>query len=109
MLDVEYGGVRPPYCKSMVGRLVCLAALSILGPPPVPYSVPHDRRIGGLASQATLWCQHFALGHDYLSVFLRCRSLSQSPKFSDMVTADLAMMKKNGDQGTFESDCKTFL
>ena len=32
----------------------------------------------------------------------------QSPKFSDMVTADLAMMKKNGDQGTFESDCTTF-
>ena len=32
----------------------------------------------------------------------------QSQKFSDMVTGDLAMMKRNGDQGKFESDCTTF-
>lgn len=32
----------------------------------------------------------------------------QSQNFSDMVTGDLALMKKNGDQGRFESDCKTF-
>ena len=32
----------------------------------------------------------------------------QSPNFSDMVTGDLALMKRNGDQGKFESDCTTF-
>ena len=32
----------------------------------------------------------------------------QSQKFSDMVTGDLALMKKNSDQGTFDSDCETF-
>ena len=32
----------------------------------------------------------------------------QSQKFSDMVTGDLAMMKRNGDQGKFDSDCTTF-
>ena len=32
----------------------------------------------------------------------------QSQNFSDMVTGDLALMKKKGDQGRFESDCETF-
>ena len=33
----------------------------------------------------------------------------QSQNFSDMVTGDLALMKKtNGDNGTFDGDCRTF-